>query len=252
MLVYIKSKEEIEGFKEAGRIAGRILNTLLENVKVGVTTIDLDNIALAECEKYKVIPTFLDYDGFPAAICASVNNTLVHGIPTNVPLKQFDIISIDMGVTLDGFIGDTAETVEVGGNSIEHRNLIAACRSSLSLAICEAKTGCRLSKVSSAIQNVAKRNKYSIPVEYGGHGIDRNILHSDPFVSNLTNHEEDLRLRPGMIFAIEPMFIMGGPKIIIAKNGWDIVAETHTAHCEHTILITDGDPLILTQRSKNV
>lgn len=248
MLVYIKSQEEIEGFKEAGRITGKILNTLLENVDVGITTNKLDQIARTECERYKVIPTFLDYQGFPAAICSSVNNTLVHGIPTDVPLKRHDAISIDMGVTLDGFIGDTAETIQVGSPSQDYDNLITACRNSLFFAIQKARAGNKLSEVSAEIQKVAKRNKYSVPIEYGGHGIDRNILHSDPFVPNTPDYENDVILRPGMVFAIEPMFIMGNAKLKIAGNGWDIVAEYGTAHCEHTILVTDSDPLILTYR----
>lgn len=252
MLVYIKSKEEIEGFKEAGRIAGKILGKLLNTIDGGVTTRLLDEMAREECDKRNVTPTFLDYRGFPAAICASVNKTLVHGIPTDTPLKQYDVVSIDIGVTLDGFIGDTADTVEVGGMSPKNDALITSCRNSLYLAIRKARAGNRLSEVSAEIQRHAKRNKYSLPTEYGGHGIDRNTLHADPFVPNIPDYDDDLRLRPGMIFAVEPMFIIGGPKLEIAENGWDIVAKCDTAHCEHTILVTDGDPLILTARSKNV
>lgn len=251
MLVFIKSQNEIEGFKEAGKIAGIILSKLLSNVDVGITTKELDSIAREECKKHNVTPTFLNYHGFPAAICASVNKTLVHGVPTDTPLKKHDIISIDVGATLDGFIGDTAETIEVGGTSPKNEVLITSCRNSLYMAIKKARAGNRLSEVSEIIQKIAKRNKYSVPTEYGGHGIDRHILHSDPFVANIPDYGEDLRLRPGMVFAIEPMFISGKNKLEIASNEWDIVANSNTAHCEHTVLVTDGDPLILTNRSKN-
>lgn len=246
MIVYIKSKEEIKGFQEAGKIAGIILNTLLENVEVGITTIELDNIARNECKKHNVIPTFLDYQGYPAAICASVNKTLVHGIPTNVPLLRGDIVSLDVGVTLDGFIGDTAETIEVGTKN--PNNLITSCTSALYLAIKKARAGNKLSDISYVIQKSAQQGGYSIPTEYGGHGIDRNILHSDPFVSNIPDYDEDLVLKPGMVFAIEPMFIMGSSKVKVSGNGWDIVADGNTSHCEHTILVTEGDAIILTER----
>ena len=247
MLVYIKSQSEIEGFKEAGRIAGKILSTLLENVKIGITSNYLDEIAREECKKHNVIPTFLNHEGFPAAVCTSVNNVLVHGIPTDIPLKDNDIISIDFGATLDGFIGDTAETVEVGPD-YENASLISSCRKSLCLAIEKAKAGNKLSEIGEVIEKHAKYNKYFLPLEYGGHGVDRYTLHSDPFVSNIPDYADDLRLRAGMVFAIEPMFMVQKSKTRVAESGWDIVANCNTAHCEHTILITDGDPFILTAR----
>jgi len=250
MLVYIKSKEEIEGFKEAGRIAGKILGKLLKSIDGGITTKFLDDMARDECDKHNVEPTFLNYQGFPAAICASVNKTLVHGIPTDIPFELHDVVSIDIGVTIDGFIGDTADTVEVG-SSHHNDTMITCCNNSLYMGIEKARAGNKLSDVSKEIYKYAKRNKYSLPEEYGGHGIDRNILHSDPFVPNIPDYESEIRLRPGMVFAIEPMFIFGSNKVKVADNGWDIVADGNSAHCEHTILVTDDYPLILTARSKN-
>jgi len=245
MIVYLKTKEEIEGFKEAGKIAGLILKKLLDNVDVGITTKELDEIAREECKKNNVVPTFLNYRGFPAAICASVNNTLVHGIPTDIPLKPKDIISIDLGVTLDGFIGDTAYTKSV---SNIHNDIIDACRNSLYSAIKKARSGNKLSIISKEVYKCKK--SYSIPEEYGGHGIDRYNLHSEPFVPNIPDYYYDLKLRPDMIFAIEPMLINGSSNLRIADNKWDIIAENITAHFEHTILITEDEPLILT-RSDN-
>jgi methionyl aminopeptidase len=241
MIIYVKSQEEIEGFKEAGRIAGNILKKLISNIKIGVTTKQLDELAREECKKHNVIPTFLDYRDFPAAICASVNNVLVHGFPNDNPIKDGDIVSIDFGATLDGFIGDTADTKVM---SSDDNMLVLNCAELLYSGISKARAGNKLSDISKAIYNNAK---YSIPTEFGGHGIDRNTLHSDPFVPNIPDDEEDCHLQPGMIFAIEPMLIDGPDKIKVADNGWDIVAEGNTAHCEHTILITEDEPFILTE-----
>lgn len=247
MLVYIKSKEEIKGFEEAGRITGKILDTLLNKTKIGISTKELDDIAREECEKYKVKPAFLNYQGFPAAICASTNNILVHGIPNNIPLKHDDIISIDMGVSMDGFIGDTAVTIDLSGTN---KKLLSCCEKALYLGISQAKPGNKLSQISKTIYKHIKKNNFSTPIEYGGHGIDRDVLHSDPFVPNVPDYEEDLTLRAGIIFAIEPMVIDGKSHLQIADSGWDIIADGMTAHFEHTVLITDTGCKILTRREE--
>ena len=246
MIVYIKSEEEIEGFKRAGEIAGNILKVLMESIDGGITTEYLNNLALKECKKNGVIPTFLGYRGFPGTICTSVNKTLVHGIPNKIPLKKNDVISIDMGVTTpEGYIGDTASTIEVGTDSI-YDKLIVSCNDALYLGIRAARPGNRISDISKEIYKHAIHNRYSVPRGYGGHGIDKNILHSEPFIPNIPDSREDVKLRPGMVFAIEPMFIMGGPETKVAENKWDVEASGITAHFEHTILVTESDPIILT------
>jgi methionyl aminopeptidase len=245
MIVNIKSDEEIKGFKRAGRIAGSILSTLLKEVKVGTTGEYLDKLAKRECKRHEVTPTFLGYKNYPSAICVSVNNTLVHGIPNDTELKENDVVSIDIGITtIEGYIGDTAKTVALG----KIPEFVGACEAALYKSISVAKTGNNLSKISEEIFNHSKLSKCSIPNDYGGHGIDRYILHSSPFIPSVPDYESDFILRPGMVLAIEPMFILGhDSKLGVLNNKWDVVCHNKTAHFEHTILITDRDPYILTR-----
>jgi methionyl aminopeptidase len=245
MIVYLNTKEEIEDFKVAGEEAAKILQLLKENVCVGITTLELDSIVRRECDKNNLIPTFLGYRGFPATICTSVNEILVHGIPNNIPLKENDLLSIDIGITVNGFIGDVAETVCV--SKIEN-NIIDTCRKSLYTGIKQARAGNHLNDISKEIFNVANENKFSVPVNYGGHGINRNVLHAAPFVANIPDIMEDCVLRPGMILAIEPMFIdSASNQVRVAEDKWSVIAQGITAHFEHTVLITENDPIILTK-----
>jgi methionyl aminopeptidase len=251
MIVYLKSKEEISGFREAGKIAGKVLSSILNEIKPEVTTSFLNEVAIEECKKHNVVPTFLGYSGFPAAICASVNNILVHGIPNENKLKPEDIVSIDVGISMDGFIGDTAETVWVEEPKYEvyclDSYLIECCRKSLDLGIEAAKSGNKLNDISKAIFDMIKMFGLSTPIEYGGHGIDRYKLHAHPFVSNNINKNEML-LRPGMIIAIEPMVINGSRETKILEDQWSVMVNGLSAHCEHTILITEEGPEVLTRR----
>lgn len=249
MIVYMKSKEEIELFEKAGKIASNILSELIQNAKPGKSTLDLDKIAQDRCAELDVKPVFLGYHGFPAAICASVNDTLVHGIPNETPLKELDFVSIDIGVSFDGFIGDTARTVRIGKDS---HPMLEACKGSLDQAILEAVPGNKLNDISKVIQKVAKDSGYSIPLGYGGHGIDKDKLHAEPFVSNIYNPYYDMTLRSGMVFAIEPMLInsTNGKTAVNGEDGWSVVASANTAHFEHTIAITDDGPIVLTEQEK--
>lgn len=250
MIVYIKDREDIENFKLVGKCTAEILSILLDKAKEGVTTRDLDSIARAECENRGVAPAFLDYRGFPAAICASVNQTLVHGIPDDTALIDGDILSIDIGVEKLGYIGDSAESVVVGGGQ---NNLVTKCRTALKNGVAKAVAGNRISDVSQAIYDVSRKSGYSIAVGYGGHGVDRYCLHADPFVSNIPEKtENDIKLRPGMIIAIEPMLVdyKNGKTQVSSQDGWSVVANGMAAHCEHTILVTDEEPFILTDRRK--
>lgn len=248
MIIYLKTEKEIERFKESGRITAKILQKVLDNVKIGITTLELDEIARQECKIQNVIPTFLGYKGFPAAICASNNNVLVHGIPNNSPLKYGDVLSIDFGAEIDGFIGDSAETIIVGDTN---HNLKNACNLALNKSIIVAKDGNKLSDISTEIYNVAKSFGYSIPTKYGGHGIDRCFMHAPPFIPNIPNKELDFTLRAGMIIAIEPMFIMGNSNnTSVFSDGWSVMTESISAHCEHTVLVGSDYGIALTERIK--
>lgn len=240
MLVFLKSKQEIEGFKKAGKIASNILELLINNLKSGKTTKELNEIAIEECEKAGATPAFLNYNDFPYAICSSVNNVLVHGFPDDTKLDN-NIISIDIGVNYDGFIGDTAETVG------DHQ-LISACQLALTSAIEIAKPRTNLIEIANIISKTAKEHNFQIPKKYGGHGIDRNKLHSNPFIANIPEEAVDIRLRPGMLIAIEPMFVDGDATT--TTNGWPVLVQGNAAHCEHTVLITESEPIVLTRRNK--
>ena len=241
MIVYLKSNEEIEGFKIAGQITGEVLSAVLSKIEPGISTEQLNQVALSECKKRNVKPAFLGQYDFPAAICASVNKCLVHGLPNSRPLAEGDLVSIDLGINYNGFIGDSAETVVVGK---EPSDIIINCRESLYNAIQKALPTNKLNDISKIISSSAR---YSIPLGYGGHGIDVDNLHSAPFVSNF-EEEDDISLYPGMIFAIEPMLIDGSETTVVSEDGFSVIADGLTAHCEHTIVITEDKPIILTER----
>ena len=269
MIIYLKTQAEISGFKKASKEASRILNILLNTVQANVTTEELNSTAIKECQQINAIPTFLNYQGFPAAICTSINKILVHGIPNTKKLEIDDLLSIDLGVTIDGFIGDVAATISVpeySKNSIinsyqgwtyfhvltpvfvNNSNLIAACKAALHEAIKKAKPNNKLSDISRAIKTIANKHKFSTPIQYGGHGINRFALHAQPYIPNDPQLiEEDVTLYPGMVLAIEPMFIdskSGATEVLSDK--WSVLAQGNAVHFEHTILVTEEEPIILT------
>ena len=254
MIVYLKTQEEIEGFVYAGRIAGRIMKELIESITVGSTTNQINEKAIELCDLYGVKPAFLGYEGFPAAICASVNDALVHGIPDDSPLQQRDLVSIDLGVDYEGYIGDTAVTVSPlfqyhdFSEAYEHQlEMLIVGRHCLDAGIAAARAGNKLSDIAKAINE--SRYSYSLPDNYGGHGIDRYKLHCAPFVANNPEHIEfDITLRPNMVIAIEPMLIDGSSTTHVAEDKWTVMADGPAVHFEHTVLITDGNPVVLTDR----
>lgn len=252
MIIDLKTKQEIECFKKAGFEAGRILGILVSHAKVGWTGLDLDKIAIDECEKIGAKPVFLNYRGFPSSICVSKNEILVHGIPDSIPFKDGDLLSIDFGISIDGFIGDTAKTIIVRAKDShdtfnQYSRLISDCRFALWKGIQQARKGNKLSDISKAIESVAKEANFEIPREYGGHGVSRNNMHSPPFIPNYYEKTDfDCTLREGMILAIEPMFIEGHGGLSVSSDGWSVIARGNTAHFEHTIAVTDKDPIVLT------
>jgi methionyl aminopeptidase len=248
MLVRLKTSDDINGFATAGRMAADIIQMLVDAVKPGVTTSELDQIARAACVERKVTPVFLGYHGFPAAICTSVNQELVHGIPSDRILLEGDLLKIDVGVGFDGFIGDVAKTVKVG---LLFDKLMFDCYTALLRGIAIARPGREVGDIGEEISRTAKENGWQIILNYGGHGIDRGRLHADPFVENARS-ERRLRLRPGMILAIEPMFVAGpNAQTIVAKDGWTVLSSGPSAHFEHTIVVSElGEPRILTKREE--
>jgi methionyl aminopeptidase len=255
----VTADSDIDLFRQAGKLAGQVLEELMNMVKPGITTWDLDVAAEKMIRDAGAIPTFKGYRNFPATICASVNEEVVHGIPSKQKvLKEGDIISMDLGVTMrrqknEDFIGDTAVTVPVGKISPRLEKLIADTRASLYAGIAAAKAGATLDEIGGAIEDIGKANNYGIVREYGGHGIGY-TYHEDPIILNYRNGSRT-KLKAGMVVAIEPMFNAGGDRVRLKPDNWTVVTTDYkpSAHFEHSLLIMEGhEPEILTRRPHEV
>ena len=236
--------------KAAGEIVAMAHQAVQEAVKEGVSTFELDKIVNDVIVKNKAIPTFLGYGGFPATICASINEQVVHGIPSkDVILKNGDIISVDIGATYHGFVGDSAWTYPVGEITDEVKHLLKATEESLFAGIAQMKPDNILENVSAAIEDVAIANKLGIVREYGGHGVGTE-MHEDPFLFNYRTGKNGQILKPGTVVAIEPMLNLGCDEVYQLDDGWTVVTADNkpSAHFEHTVAVTDDGPLILTKR----
>ena len=254
-MVYIKSKREIELMKEACKIANLTQKAIEKAIKPGVTTYELDQIAEKTIREHGGIPAEKGYPSgvkgvpdFPASICASVNDEVIHGIPSKkVVLKEGDIVSIDLVVYKNGFNGDCARTYIVGEASKEDERLVQVTKQAFFEGIKFAKAGNRLGDVSHAIGEFIEKNGYSVVREFQGHGIGRQ-MHEDPGIPNYGKSGRGIKLEPGMTLAIEPMVIAGKPGILELDDGWTIITEdgSNSAHYENTILITEKEPEILT------
>ena len=247
MAIIIKSDTEIDAMRKAGRIVAEILQKLQERVRPGMKTKELDIIAETELEIRRVTPSFKGYHGFPANICVSVNNEIVHGIPGDKALREGDIVSLDFGVIYDGFQGDAAITVPVGEISPVAKRLIDTTREALEKGIAAAKAGATLGDISAAIQAFAESNNYSVVREYTGHGIGRE-MHEDPQIPNFGDPGDGPVLRRGMTLALEPMVNVGAWETVVKEIQWTVVTADGalSAHFEHTVAITDNGPDILT------
>lgn len=248
MAIHRKSKFEVNLMKQAGNIVALVHAAMKEAVKEGVTTKELDEIAFKIIKSNKADPTFLGYYGYPATICASVNEQVVHGIPSNdVILKNGDIISIDIGATLKGFVGDSAWTYPVGEISEEKQMLLKATEESLFAGLEFMKSKEKLENVAGAIEDVAKKYNLGIVRQYGGHGVGRQ-MHEDPFVFNYRTNNK-LILEKGMTIAIEPMLNLGCDDVEVLDDEWTVVTKDKkaSAHFEHTVHVTDDGPEILTK-----
>ena len=219
-----------------------------EVIEPGISTKELDNIAHDIIRKERAIPTFLGYHGFPGCICASINEQVVHGIPNeNVKVKEGDIISIDVGATYAGMVGDGAWTYPVGKVSEECQRLLKTTEEALFAGIAQMKAGNVLDDVSGAVEAVALREKLGIVRQYGGHGVGHE-MHEDPFLFNYKVGDRTL-LKSGYAIAIEPMLNLGGDEVVVADDEWTVSTSDNmpSAHFEHTVLVTDDEPLIITQ-----
>lgn len=246
-MIVLKSLREIERMKTASLIVAEILQLLSEKVIPGITTKELDLIAVSEAKKRKSKPAFKGYCNYPNALCCSPNNQVVHGIPNSVPLVEGDILSIDFGVLYDDFFGDAALTLPVGKISSEADRLVSITQESLYKGIEKAVPGARLHDISSAIQTHVENNGYSVVRDFVGHGIGRN-LHEDPQVPNYGSAGTGVKLKAGMVLAIEPMINQHGYQVNVLDDGWTVVTSDNglSAHFEHTVAITNNGPFILT------
>ncbi|MGA2320742.1 MAG: type I methionyl aminopeptidase [Solirubrobacteraceae bacterium] len=246
-MIIKKSPEEIEKMAQAGAILVATLEQLQRKIRAGVSTAELDRIAERFIRSRGATPTFKGYRGFPGSICASPNEMIVHGIPGRYRLKGGDIISIDVGVTLDGWVADAARTFPVGQVSEAAQNLLAATEQSLLAGAAQCRGGNRMGDVSSAIQQVAERAGLSVVRSLVGHGVGRS-MHEDPQVPNYGKPGKGPLLEEGMVLAVEPMTCAGRPDVRVGGDGWAIFAQdgSPAAHFEFTVAITGQGPRILT------
>lgn len=248
-MIIIKSEREIELITISCSKALETLEYLEEFIKPGITTKELDTLAEKYITKIGCIPALKNYEGYPATICASVNDTVVHGIPNDYSLKEGDIISIDLSVSYKGYYSDTAKTYPVGEISDDKKYLLEHTEKSLYLGINQVKPGNRVGDIGSTIENYAKKHNLGIVRELVGHGVGIKI-HEDPNIPNYGKKGTGPLLKPGMIIAIEPMLNLGGEEIYLEDDDWTIntMDSSPSAHFEHTVLVTDSGYKILTKR----
>ena len=251
-MIYIKTKKEIDLIRESCRIVAETLQLVGSNVKVGVSTIELDQIAEDYIRSNNAIPAFKGYSqgglpGFPGSVCTSLNDAVVHGIPGSVKLKEGDIISLDVGVLKNNYYGDAAITVAVGKISKEKKKLLEVTKKSLYLGIEQAKSGNKIHDISSTVQEYVEQNGFSIVRDLCGHGVGK-FLHEDPAIPNFGKKGTGPKLKNGMTLAIEPMVNAGVCNVSTAADGWTVLTTdgSPSAHFEHTILVMDNSPEILT------
>lgn len=253
MPVMLKNRHQIDKMRDAGRLVGQTLQVINEHIKPGVTTLELDQIAEAFIRKHGASPTYKGYRGssasyppFPGTICASVNEVICHGIPSDLRLREGDIISVDIGAKLDGWQGDTCATFAVGKLNAQTQKLVDTTYESLMHAIEAAGPGKRLGDIGAAIQQIVEPRGFSVVREYTGHGIGRR-LHEEPTVLHYGKAGTGMILRPGMVFTIEPMVNIGRSETELQADGWTVLTadRSRSAQFEHTIAITDAGVEIL-------
>ena len=249
-MIVRKTPAEIEIMARAGRVVASTLELLEAEARAGVTTGELDRIAEEHIRSFGGVPTFKGYRGFPGSICASPNDMIVHGIPGPYQLRDGDLLSVDVGVTLDGFVGDSAITLAIGSVGEQLRELIDTCTRGLEAAIRQCYAGNRLGDVSHAVQEVVEAKGFGVVRALVGHGVGRS-MHEDPQIPNYGPAGRGPKLAPGMVFAIEPMITAGSFGVRGGDDGWAVYTDdgSMAAHCEHSVAITDAEPRILTLRT---
>jgi methionyl aminopeptidase len=247
-MVILKLPEEIEKARASNRIVAEVLSKLKEKVKPGVRTRDLDKLAEEIAEKRGAKPAFKGYNGFPYALCVSVNEVVVHGMPSERVLMEGDIVGLDFGVYYQGFFGDATVTLPVGKVTQKASRLMQVTEQSLYAGIAQAKDGNRLGDISAAVQDMVEDAGYSVVRDFVGHGIGKN-LHEDPQIPNFGKKGRGIDLKSGMILAIEPMVNEGKYKVQVLPDGWTVITKdgSLSAHFEHSVAITDNGPEILSK-----
>ncbi|MCK4690538.1 MAG: type I methionyl aminopeptidase [Desulfuromonadales bacterium] len=248
-MIILKSQSELVKMRKAGRMVAEVLQLLRERIRPGVTTLELNRLAEDRCKKWKARPAFKGYGGFPFTICASINDEVVHGIPSpKRALKEGDIVGVDCGTSLEGYFGDAAVTFAVGNISDDAARLMKETKASLDAAIDKVKVGNRLSDISNAVQSHVEARGYSVVRNFVGHGIGKS-LHEEPQIPNFGSPGHGIRLRAGMVFAIEPMINMGKKEVMVLDDGWTAVTNdgSLSAHFEHSVAVTENGPYILSQ-----
>jgi methionyl aminopeptidase len=249
MAIMIKSPAEIEKMRISGAILRQVHNAIAPHVKPGASTMDLERIAVAKIAELGATAAFKGYHGYPAALCTSINNEVVHGIPSEKRiLKEGDILSIDCGCIVDGYYSDAAVTYPVGKVTPATQKLLDVTQASLAAAIEQCQVGGRLGDISAAVQNLCEAQGFGVVREFVGHGIGR-AMHEDPQVPNFGSAGKGPRLKAGMVLAIEPMINAGGPEVRVLADGWTAVTVdgSYSAHFEHTVAITKDGPQVLTR-----
>ena len=249
-MIVCRSASELERMREAGRLVGEVLTELIAHVAPGVTTADLDELAEKRIARAGAVPAFKGYHGYPATICASINEEVIHGIPSGRRvLNEGDVVSIDVGASLNGYYGDSAITLPVGQVSEEAATLLRVTEESLYKAIDCVRPGARISDIGHAVQHHVEAYGFSVVREFVGHGIGQR-MHEEPQVPNYGEPGRGPRLAEGMVLAIEPMVNAGKPAVKVLADGWTAVTRDGSlaAHFEHTVAVTAAGPLILTAR----
>jgi methionyl aminopeptidase len=246
-MIIRKSPEELEAMARAGRVVADVLALIGEQAQPGVTTAELDAVAEEFIRSHGGEPTFKGYRGFPASLCTSPNSMVVHGIPGPYRLEEGDVISIDVGVTLDGFVADSAYTFPIGAITSEAQRLLDVCQAALVAGIEQARPDNRVGDISAAVQRTTETAGVSVVRSLVGHGVGRD-MHEEPQLPNFGEPGRGPRLSPGMTLAIEPMITAGGPDVVVADDRWSISTADGSlaAHFEHTVAVTEDGPSILT------
>ncbi len=248
-MVTLKSAREIDTMRRSGKITSNVLTGLMKSARAGMSTSELDRLAEQGIRDAGGIPTFKGYNGFPGSICVSINDEVVHGIPGSRVLADGDLLSIDIGTTLDGYVSDSAVTIPIGNVGQEARRLLDVTQTCLTIGIAQMERGNRVGDIGAAVQAHAERHGYGVVRELVGHGVGRE-MHEEPQVPNYGERGTGIELRPGLVLALEPMITQGSPKIRILSDGWTVVTADGklAAHFEHTVAVTQDGPKVLTLR----